>query len=229
MRLHTLSAYPRRLLSISTGFALTILTATAAQTSDLSMTTVEQPACPQGFLSDLLAAHPVRAQAELNELSIAYGTGHCRPANGIEAERRLQAAARHDHPVALFIVGLSYDTGNGYQRDRERANGLYERAAKLGNTLAQHYLGLNLLRFAKNHDDRRHGLERLREAASSGYPISAVLLAQVHEFGRYSVAKDPCRAREWYAVAKANGMADAETQARRLDESYRCPRLASKR
>jgi TPR repeat protein len=206
---------------------VTLLIAASAQAGSLSMAMKEQPVCPQGILSDLLSPHAARSQQELHELSIAYGTGHCRPADGIDAEQRLQAAARQNHPVALLLLGLSYDTGNGYPRDAKRANELYERAARLGNTLAQHYLGMNLLRFAKSQDEGRHGLEKLREAAASGYPISAVLLAQIYEAGRYGVAKDLCRARQWYGMAAANGMHSATAEIRRLDQRDHCPQLAS--
>lgn len=215
----------RYLLPLCAALALTLLAVVAARSAELARTSEPKSMCPEGFLSDLLAAKAVRSQQELNELAIAYGTGYCRPMNGAESERQLKAAARSDHPVALFILGLSHATGNGYPRDLTLANALYERAANQGHALGQHYLGLSLLRFAKS---QMNGLSRLRQAAGNGYAISAMLLGQIHELGRFNLAKEPCLARDWYETARANGLGAAEPRARQLDQKYRCTQLAKR-
>lgn len=213
----------RYVLPLCAALVLTLLAITAARSAETINAFGSAPICPKGFLADLLAPKVVRAQQELDSLAIAYGTGHCQPVNGVEAERELQAAARKNHPVALFILGLSHATGNGYPRDITRANTLYERAANLGNALAQHYLGLNLLRFAKS---QKEGLSRLRQAAGNGYAVSAMLLGQIYELGRFNLTKEPCLARDWYETARVNGLDAGELRAHRLEQTHRCTQLA---
>lgn len=164
------------------------------------------PACPVDLLSELLSSEAKLPEAEREQLVVTYASGRCQPGNGIETERKLRMAAKEDHPVALLVLGLSYDTGMGSQPDRKRANRYYERAARLGNMQAAHHLGLNRLRFAEGRNDRRDGVEWLVKAANDGYAVSAMLLGQIYENGRYGVAGDPCRARVWYERASRHGM-----------------------
>lgn len=177
--------------------------------------------CPKGFMLELLSDNS-KPDVAREQLIIAYATSHCRPENGLATELQVKAAAKNDHPVALVILGMSYDTQPETTQDRHTADRYYKRAAYFGNRLAMHYLGLNQLRRSSSNPNQQKGLKWLTKAARSGHAISAMLLGQIHEHGRYGVKRNACRAKTWYLLAEANGMPSANRHAARIQLTERC-------
>ncbi len=178
--------------------------------------------CPDGFLNQILSMPGVPPADHQERLIVSYATGHCRPANGLETERKLREAANKNHRVALFVLGLSYEAGIGAMPDRQRAKSFYQRAAQHGSTRAMHQLGLDRLRQANDEPGRKAGIAWLAKAAQQGRSVSALLLGQIYETGRYGVTRDACKARVWFKRAGSSATAAAGIRSAGAAQTKNC-------
>lgn len=86
------------------------------------------------------------AGADSGSVSCMYDAGYmlykglgCRQDYG-KAARLFDSAASHDHPNAMYMLGLCYRNGYGVERDDERASYYLNRAAMLGSRYAMEEL-----------------------------------------------------------------------------------------
>jgi TPR repeat protein len=101
----------------------------------------------------------------------------------------LKAAAEQDHPMALYLLGQLYFSGQGVEADAELGWRLFTRAAELGYPPASAEAGRHLLVDDAAADDVQRGLYFLNKAASSAYAPGEYYLAKVYLNGRH-VAPD---------------------------------------
>ena len=73
-------------------------------------------------------------------------------------------------------------------------------AANNNHVLAQHILGIILIRGDLGMDKQSQGLYWLGVAASERHALSALTVGHLYEHGKYGIAQDPCLARDWYEL-----------------------------
>jgi len=86
------------------------------------------------------------------------------------ALQQLETLARDNHVGALKQLASLYRSGRGVPRDRDKALQFLTRAAELGDTVSQFYLGKLLVDDARSGTERDTGLDWLKKAAAQGHP-----------------------------------------------------------
>jgi TPR repeat protein len=112
----------------------------------------------------------------------------------------LRAAAEQENPMALFLLGQLYFSGQGVEADAELGWRLFTRAAELGYSPAGTGVARRLLVDDAPADDVRRGLYFLNKAASLGYAPGEYHLGKAYLTGRH-VALDAAVAAEWLTRA----------------------------
>jgi len=113
----------------------------------------------------------------------------------------LKASAEQEHPMALYLLGQLYFSGQGgVEADAELGWKLYTRAAELGYAPASAEAGRHLLVDDATADDVQRGLYFLNKSASSGYAPGEYYLAKVYLAGRH-VTLDGSAAAQWLTRA----------------------------
>lgn len=80
----------------------------------------------------------------------------------------LTQAAMRDHPAAIYVLGVQYDTGVDQIKNKIIASALFEMAAALGHSRGKLMHGLDLVRgLNRIPKDRERGLELIRQAAEA--------------------------------------------------------------
>jgi TPR repeat protein len=131
--------------------------------------------------------------------------------------------------AAMRNVALMLRTGQGADKDPERARIWMQRAAMAGLPTAQADYGEMLLTGDGGPVDARAALPWLQLAADAGHPIAQFHLGEIYQDGEV-VKQDLRRAREYYAEAAARGVTAAgakidELSRRRLAPGSLTPAL----
>jgi TPR repeat protein len=141
---------------------------------------------------------------------------------GIEAWQRGEHAAavaiwrplaNKNDADALFNLGQAYRLGLGVKLDLATAQGLFERAARLGHLDAQTSLGLLLFQ----NGNRIGAMRWLKLAAERGEP-RALLIYGTALFNGDGVERDTAKAYAYVSRAAAQGLAPAKDTLAQMDE-----------
>lgn len=117
--------------------------------------------------------------------------------------------AEHDHPAALNLLGMMYETGKGVREDPGRAVEYYRRGAKLGDIYAQFNLAVSYNTGIGVPMNYRAAVKWYRKAAEQGASFAQYSLATMYEDG-YGVEKNLQQAAYWYLKAAENGSVQAQ-------------------
>ncbi|MCI4591545.1 sel1 repeat family protein [Sphingobium sp. BYY-5] len=93
-----------------------------------------------------MACYKQAATLDLASAQFALGQLLFDGAAGVRADKKralawFQAAARHEHPGALYALGRAYDLGDGVTADQQLAIGFYKSAALLDDPAAMVAMG----------------------------------------------------------------------------------------
>lgn len=112
------------------------------------------------------------AQAELSKLYTKMGNS----LNQLDADTDLQEAfmwakksADQGNPEGMYVLALCYEHGRGTEWDRDKADQLYEKAAKMGHAPSQWNLACHYLRWGNKEQE---GLTLAYKAADQGYDLA---------------------------------------------------------
>ena len=114
---------------------------------------------------------------------------------------------------AAFNLGQAYRLGRGVKLDLATAQGLFERAARLGHLDAQTSLGLMLFQ----NGNRIAAMRWLKGAAERGEP-RALLIYGTALFNGDGVTRDPVKAYAYVSRSAAQGLAPAKETLAQMDE-----------
>lgn len=128
----------------------------------------------------------------------------------------VESLAHQNHPEAMFLMGTAYAEGLGKEKDAAIAASWYQRAALLGNTLAQHNMGNIYESGTGVRQDDAQAVYWWLQAAAGGDAIPQWQLGRMYESGR-GVEKDLNEALRWYRDSAARGNARAQQALARLE------------
>jgi localization factor PodJL len=157
-----------------------------------------------------MAAEGGNAKAQF-ALATDYAEGRHVRRDPAAAARWYQKAAVQGLAQAQFRLGLLYQQGLGVQRDLEKATAWYLKAAEKGNITAMHNLAVLSASKSPDYASAARWFQRAAEYGllNSQYDL-AVLLAR-----GLGVQQNAVSAYTWFAIAAAQGDADA---AKKRDE-----------
>ncbi|MBU2878368.1 MULTISPECIES: tetratricopeptide repeat protein [Aliiglaciecola] len=136
---------------------------------------------------------------------------------------KVEELAEQQVPEAIFLMGTAYAEGLGKNENSQEAVEWYRRAAKLGNTLAQHNLG-NAYAFAAGIEQNHElAVKWWLKAAEQGDAIPQYQLGLSYEAGK-GVAQDRATAKRWYQESAERGYAKAKIALTRLNRLERLNR-----
>ena len=118
-------------------------------------------------------------------------------------------AAEMGHSMAQFNLALSYEIGNGLEKDQAKAIEWYTKAAKQGNERAQHNLAICYEEGCGVEKDMRKAVKWYKESAELGFAPSQYDLAICYEEGT-GIKKNLNKAFELYKRAAEQGVAYAQ-------------------
>ncbi len=147
-----------------------------------------------------LAATP--GLASMAEAARAYERG-----DYAVAADQWRVHAAQGNAEALFNLGQLYRQGLGVEKDAEKAEVYYTRAAGRGHAAAQSNLG-TMLYFRKQNPDRRAALEWWRKAAA-GLDVRAQYMLGVAHINGDEVSRDLVKGYAWLTLAAAGGIEGA--------------------
>ncbi|WP_265562524.1 SPOR domain-containing protein [Sphingomicrobium arenosum] len=159
------------------------------------------------FSALLLALAPAPPSSEVAQGIAAWRGGEHERAVAIWAP--LAEAGDRD---ALFNLGQAYRLGRGVAVDKNRARGLFERAARQGHMGARTNLGLMLF----GQGERAEGLRWLRDAADAGEP-RAMLVYGTALFNGETLTRDMVTGYALVSRAAARDLAPAKTTLAEMD------------
>lgn len=128
----------------------------------------------------------------------------------------VESLARQNHAEAMFLMGTAYAEGLGKDKDAAVAASWYQRAALLGNTLAQHNMGNIHESGTGVRQDDTQAVYWWLQAAAAGDAIPQWQLGRMYENGR-GVEKDLNEALRWYRDSAARGNERAQQALARLE------------
>jgi TPR repeat protein len=112
--------------------------------------------------------------------------------------------------AAMRNVAMMLRKGQGVQRDPQKAEEIYERAARAGLPTAQADLADMLLKGEAGDPDPKAALPLLVAASAANHPVAQFQLAQMYETGAGGLVPVNLEmARQLYAAAAARGMKEA--------------------
>lgn len=145
------------------------------------------------------------AQADFGSGQTAYAAGHHR-----EAFLEWEVDANRGNPVAQYLIGNMYASGEGVAQDLEIANSFYEKAAEQGHVESAVKLATNY-RLGQGLDDidLRGATKWLYMAAEAGHPIARFDLGEIFLYGdkKNGLAPAPYHASQWFHLASLDGVA----------------------
>ncbi|MBP5695267.1 MAG: SEL1-like repeat protein, partial [Treponema sp.] len=118
-------------------------------------------------------------------------------------------AAELGHSMAQFNLGLSYELGNGLEKDQAKAIEWYTKAAKQGNECAQYNLAICYEEGSGVEKDMRKAVKWYKESAELGFAPAQYNLAICYEEGT-GIKKNMRKAVELYMSAAKQGIAFAQ-------------------
>jgi len=128
----------------------------------------------------------------------------------------VEKLAGQNHAEAMFLMGTAYAEGLGKDKDAAVAASWYQRAALLGNTLAQHNMGNIHESGTGVRQDDTQAVYWWLQAAAAGDAIPQWQLGRMYENGR-GVEKDLNEALRWYRDSAARGNERAQQALARLE------------
>ncbi|MEM8974559.1 MAG: tetratricopeptide repeat protein [Pseudomonadota bacterium] len=154
-------------------------------------------------------------------VSWMYWAGKCVAKDDRESFRWLKTAADAGNAEAQFHLGQAYARTPDV-KDAKLAARYYLMAAKNNHPLAQHHIGLTLVRSNKGPRSTEEGLKWLSAAAHRGHVLSMLVLGYLFEKGEFRVATDLCKSKKWYEAAQKLGDQDAANHLHRVQKLARC-------
>ncbi|NRB32955.1 MAG: sel1 repeat family protein [Rhizobiaceae bacterium] len=162
--------------------------------------------------------------ASMYRLGTGYLSGECWKADPVLGQKWLQRASDGGHGDAAFQLGAH----QLLHSDRPEESVLhFKRAALLGNSMAQHQMGMIYLGGIFATADVDKALYWLRRAADSGSGMTALILGMLHERGLKGVDQNICKALHWYDLGKQLGMPEGARHSERLQPNIdeNCPTI----
>ena len=149
------------------------------------------------------AADQGEVLAQLN-LARKYNYGVGVPKDHAQAAVWYCKAAQQGHPGAQSDLGVAYDNGEGVQRDMGKAERWFTKASEQGYGVASYYIGRMYWDgdFGRGAVLSSIGIAYFRKAAAEGYPVSALVLAEIYSSRTRFVSRDDQRACMWTVVAE---------------------------
>jgi len=126
-----------------------------------------------------------------------------------DAFRWYYKAAELGHAHAQFIVGYSYDTGNGVESSVEQAMAWYHKAAEQGHLNAQTLLAFKYANGEGVEEDDEQAFEWNRKAAEQGNPIAQFNLGLMYFRGE-GVPINNIAAVSWFQKAADQSLSEAQ-------------------
>ncbi len=175
------------------------MTAPIGDYQDNRLTVTETVATPDG--TTLQAAAEAGNPIAQYQLGVSYLDAG-RPKDGI---KYIRESANQGQPAAQYRLAKLYEAGIGVAADPDMARQLTERAARSGNRIAMHDLGLY-------YAEGRGGVERnmqtalnwFEKAAERGVVDSQYNLGVLFESSP-EIARDAVSAMVWYSIAGSQG------------------------
>ena len=155
---------------------------------------------------------------------------------GVAKDERLafvyyEKAAQQGDMYYQLHLGITYHLGRLCEQSCALAAHWYEKAAGQGNAHAMASLGSLYHNGQGVSQSHKRAFELFQQSRALGntHPFLQLSLGICYEHG-HGVAKDYLEARRFYAMASAQGDADATDKANRLDESVRtkCPLIGKR-
>lgn len=126
--------------------------------------------------------------------------------------------ARDGHPVALNLLGMMYELGQGVNQDTQKSIVYYRQAADKGDLYAQFNLGVSYDSGKGVPQNFREAVKWYKRAAIQGASFAQYNLAIMYEQGR-GVQKSFEEAVYWYNKAALQGDSKAQNNLAYLYES----------
>ncbi len=185
-----------------------------------------------GYVDDLRARTLLeRAAATQDSLALMWiARVHSTGRMGFSQDRNLaqqvassviqdvERLAQEDVAEASFLLGTAYAEGLGKTIDLTAAATWYERAALMGNMLAQHNMGNIYESGTGVHQNDSLAVYWWRQAADQGDAIPQFRLAVMFEQGR-GVDLDLDEAFHWYKESALRGYSQAQAAVDRLEQN----------
>lgn len=146
-------------------------------------------------------------------LGTGYLSGECWAADPLRGQEWLQKASDGGHGDAAFQLGAHILLHGDRPGESMRH---FERAALLGNSMAQHQMGMIYLGGIFTTADVERALYWLGRATDSGSGMTALILGMLHERGLKGVDQDICKALHWYDLGRQLGMPEGVRHSERL-------------
>lgn len=141
-------------------------------------------------------------------LAALYFYGHEKfPRDAAKARHWFELAAKQGASEAHYYLGVLYATGEGAERNMEKALEELSIAARAGVAEAQYRLGMFYIENERTLED---GLEWLRQAAEHAQVEAALALGKIYARGKYSLGPDMHEAARWYHRAAQEGNVQAQ-------------------
>lgn len=124
-------------------------------------------------------------------------------------------AAEKNHPEGQTLLGMTYFSGQGIDKNAREAVKWLRLAAEQGYPKAEGLLGLALIA-SEEVRDVADGLRWVRKAASEGDATGQALLGEFLVFGKVGLEKNEAEGAAWYRKAAEQGQSNAQFMLARL-------------
>ncbi len=128
------------------------------------------------------------------------------------AREKILPLAKSGDPRAQYAIGIMYQTGRGFFKDKEEANKWFQKSedglrklAKGKDLEALTMLGHMLYRGYGVEEDHEQAAEHFKKAADSGYKLAQFYLGWLYRSG-HGVSWDEKKAIKWYEKAAKQGV-----------------------
>jgi uncharacterized protein len=162
------------------------------------------------FCACLAIAAPAQARTSA-EIAAAFGSGvTAYDAGDYEQAFKIWWELRYEDLSAMRNLGMMLRKGLGTEKDPEKAEEIYLRAAEVGMPTAQADLADMYLKGELGPPDLARALPLLAKAAASNHPGAQYQLGEFYETGAPPlVPQDLETARQLYAAAALSGLPEA--------------------
>lgn len=147
------------------------------------------------------------AYADFQTGQKAYQDGKFR-----EAFLEWEKDADNGNPIAQFLIGNMYATGEGVDQDLEVANAYYRKAAEQGHVQSAMQLATNLRLGQGEPINYKEAAKWLYMAAEAGHPMARFDLGEMFLYGdkKNQFYPEPYHASQWFLLASFDGIALAQ-------------------
>jgi TPR repeat protein len=161
-------------------------------------------------LSELQAKAESGDPAAQVELGGRYDSGRNEVAvDDAQAAKWYRLAAEQGSAEAQWLLGASYDSGDGVPEDDAEAVRWYRLAAEQGDARGQWSLGTMFLVGTGVPKDDAEAVNWFQKAADQGYVYGQLYLGNMF-FSGTGVPRDYAEALRWYRLAAEQGLSDAQ-------------------